>query len=57
MEVDRRQWLPVPRAQGKVAHLALHAAKVSTVAAGDDALLQNFLEDGVMKGCPVLRGE
>lgn len=56
-DVERGQRLRMARAQGEVAHLALHAAEVSPVAARHDALLQDFIEDGVMKGFPVLRGE
>ena len=44
-------------AKGKVAHLALDPARVASVAAGDDPLLQNFIKYAVMKGHSVLRGE
>ena len=44
-------------AKRKVAHLALDAARVAPVAAGDDPLLQDFIEYAVMKGHSVLRGE
>jgi hypothetical protein len=56
-KIDWRQWFGTPRAQGEVAHLAFHTAKVTSVAAGHDALLQDFIQDVVMKGFPVLRGE
>ena len=45
------------RAEREVAHLALDAARVASVAAGDDPLLQDFFEYAVMKGHFVLRGE
>ena len=45
------------RAERKVAHLALDAARVASFAAGDDPLLEDFLEYAVMKGHFVLRGE
>ena len=45
------------RAKREVAHLALDATRVASVAAGDDPLLQDFLEYAVMKGHSVLRGE
>ena len=38
------------RAERKVAHLALDAARVASFAAGDDPLLEDFLEYAVMKG-------
>ena len=44
-------------AQRVVTHLALHAARVDSVAAGADALLEDFLQDGFMKDFPLLRGE
>jgi hypothetical protein len=47
----------MPRAQREVAHLALHAAEVAPAATGHDALLKDFIQDGAMKGFPVLRGE
>jgi hypothetical protein len=45
------------RAQWEVAHLALHAAEVAPVAAGHDALLEDFIQNCVMKGFPAQRGE
>ena len=44
-------------AKREVAHLALDAARVASVTAGDNPLLQDFVEYAVMKGHPVLRGE
>ena len=40
-----------------VAHLALDGAGVSPIAAGDHPLLEDFVEDGIMKGLLLLRGE
>ena len=45
------------RAQREVAHLALDAARIAPAAAGDDALLQDFLKDAIMKLFPQPRGE
>ena len=36
-------------AQGEGTHLAFDAAGVATISAGDDPLLQDFVEDGVME--------
>src|SRR5437667_1688360 len=40
-----------------LAHLALDASQVAAIAAGDDPLLQNLVEDSAMKRFPLLRGE
>jgi hypothetical protein len=42
-DVNARQGLGVARTQGEVAHFALHAAEIAPMAAGDDALLENFI--------------
>jgi hypothetical protein len=47
----------VPRAKREIAHLALDAARVAPVAARDDTLLQDLVEDGTMKGFLLPRGE
>jgi len=47
----------VARAEREVAHLALDAARVASFSAGDDPLLEDFIEYAVMKGHFVLRGE
>ena len=44
-------------ANGEAAHLALDAAFVAAMAAGRDALLQDFVEDRAMQRRPVRRGE
>ena len=57
MKVDPASPAPLARSQVIVAHLALHAAGIDSVATGTDALLQDFLQDGFMKGFLLLRGE
>jgi hypothetical protein len=47
----------VPGTKGEVAHLALDASQVAAIAAGDDPLLQNLVEDSARKRFPLLRGE
>jgi hypothetical protein len=47
----------VARAQVVVAHLALDAARIHAIAAGDNALLEDLVEYRVMKGFLVLRGK
>ncbi|MDR3741759.1 MAG: hypothetical protein P4L40_22295, partial [Terracidiphilus sp.] len=49
--------LPLPGPQIVVAHLALHAAEVDPVSAGDDALLQDLVEGCIMQDFPLPRGE
>src|SRR6266404_5220778 len=44
-------------AKGKVAHLALHASRVTAVAAGDNPLLENLVQRAFMKSLSVPRGE
>jgi hypothetical protein len=56
-DIDWRQRLVGSAPEGEVAHLALDAALVTAVAAGRDAFLENFVEHGIMKSRPVLRGE
>jgi hypothetical protein len=48
--------LPLPRPQIVVAHLPLHPSGVDPVSAGDDSLLQDLVEDGVMQDFPLPRG-
>ena len=43
--------------EGEVAHLALDASQVAPIAAGDDPLLENLVEESAMKRFPLLRGE
>lgn len=45
------------RTQGELAHLTLDATRIAPAAAGDDALLQDFIEHALMKRFPVLRGK
>lgn len=45
------------RAQREVAHFALHAAGIAPMAAGDDAFLEDFVENGFMKCRLLPRGE
>jgi hypothetical protein len=44
-------------ADWELADLSLDNARVRASAAGTDGLLQDFIQDGVMKGRPVPRGE
>ena len=41
----------------EVTHLALDAAEIAAIAAGDDAFLEYFAKHCVMKCSPVRRGE
>ena len=43
--------------QGIVTHLALDAAGIAAIAAGDNAFLKDLVENRVMKCSPLLRGE
>ena len=43
--------------EGVVAHLALDPARIAFVSTGDDAFLEDFVEDRLMKGFLVRRGE
>ena len=45
------------RSQREVAHLALDPAGIAAAAAGDDAVLEDFVEDALMKGSTQPRGE
>lgn len=45
------------RSQVEVTHLALDPAWIAATALGNDAFLQNLLEDAFMKAFPQLRGE
>jgi hypothetical protein len=47
----------VARAEREVAHLALEAAGIAAIAAGDNAFLKDLVENRVMKCSPLLRGE
>ena len=49
--------LDVARAEGEVAHLALDAAGIAAIAAGDNTFLKDLVENRVMKSSPLLRGE
>ena len=42
---------------GRFAHLALDAAEIAAIAAGDDAFLEYFAKHRLMKGSPLRRGE
>jgi hypothetical protein len=44
-------------AEREVAHLALDAAGIAAIAAGDNALLKDLVENRVMKSSPLPRGE
>src|SRR5215469_12447245 len=56
-DVDGRQGPACSTPERIVAHLTFDAARISSVAAGDDAFLQDFVEHGVMKAAPLARGE
>ena len=43
--------------QRVIAHLSLHAARVDPVAAGNDPLFKDFIEDRFMQSCSLPRGE
>jgi hypothetical protein len=47
----------VPRTKREVAHLALDAAGIAPVTAGEDAFLKDLVENRFMKGPPLPRGE
>jgi hypothetical protein len=49
--------MTLARAQVVVAHFPFHAARVDSVSAGTDSLLENLIEDGLMQGFLVPRGE
>ena len=40
----------------EIAHLALNAAEIAAVAAGDDAFLEYLAKHCLMKGSPLCRG-
>ncbi|MGA3100211.1 MAG: hypothetical protein ABSF25_27475, partial [Bryobacteraceae bacterium] len=56
-DIDAACALPLPRPQIVVAHLALHAAEIDPVSAGDDALLQDLPQNRFMQDVPLPRGE
>ena len=41
----------------KVAHLALDSSGIAPITAGDDAILEDFVENRVMERPPLPRGE
>jgi hypothetical protein len=45
------------RPQIVIAHFPLHSAGIDAVATGYDALIQDFLEDGLMENLFMQRGE
>lgn len=45
------------RTQRELAHFTLDAARVAAAAAGGDTLLEDFVENLLMKLFPILRGE
>src|SRR3954470_7069943 len=55
--VDPTSALRLARAKRVIAHFALHTARVETAATGTDTLLENLLEDGLMKMFSMPRGE
>ncbi|MGP8243042.1 MAG: hypothetical protein ACLQVN_00815, partial [Bryobacteraceae bacterium] len=56
-DIDAARALPLPGPQIVVAHLAFHAAEIDSVSAGDDALLQDLLQNRLMQDVPLPRGE
>ena len=56
-DIDAARALPLPGPQIVVAHLALHAAEIDPVSAGDDTLLQDLPQDRLMQDVPLPRGE
>jgi hypothetical protein len=57
LDVDWRKRLDVPRTKRESAHLALDSTAVAPVASGDDAFLEDLVENRFMKGPPPPRGE
>ncbi len=56
-DVDVAGGLAFARPQVVIAHLALHPADVDPVSAGDDALLEDLLQNRFMQGFSPPRGE
>jgi hypothetical protein len=56
-DVNPGHWFVGSSPQREVAHLAFDAAGITAASAGFDAFLEDFVEDGVMQGRLVLRGE
>jgi len=57
VDFDAAGGLAGARTQIIVAHLALDPAEIDPASARTHALVENLVEDHVMKGFPVLRGE
>jgi GntR family transcriptional regulator/MocR family aminotransferase len=57
VDVDWRQGLGATRAKRKVAHLSFDASWIAPTASAGYALLQDLLQDALMKGFPLHRGE
>ena len=56
-DVDRLEGLGVTRSQREVAHFALAPAWIAAAAAGDDPVLEDFVQYAVMKRFPQPGGE
>ena len=56
-KIDTAGALALAGTQRVVTHLALHTARVDPIAARNDPLLKNFVEDRFMEGFSLLRGE
>jgi len=56
-DVDSTRAPPLAWLRIVVAHLPLHAAEVDPVSAGDDAPLQDLVEDRFVQDFPLPRGE
>jgi hypothetical protein len=56
-DVDARQRFICSWPKWEFAYLAFDSTKIASVAARDDAFLEDFVEHGVMKGTPLPRGE
>jgi hypothetical protein len=57
IDVDARRLIAGAGTEGEVAHLALDAAGIAAIAAGDCTFIKDFVENGVMKCLPLPRGE
>jgi hypothetical protein len=47
----------MPRAKREIGHLAFYATGISPAAARYNVFLKDLLQDGFMKGFPLVRGE
>ena len=56
-KIDSTRALPFARAQRVVAHLTLHAARVDPVATRHNSLFKNLVQDRLVKGFSLPRGE